>query len=165
MGIDYHLTLLLHLMMIEDLMIGHHMVIASSLRLPTFYSAKIRCPPQISTFYSASGGHLLLPMAVYHRFWRLHICTKPLIPLLLVALHGNLSAYSIMDPSQKIMFHLGCKLNTMFGSVIHALWSTTSCPITISSLILIMHHFKSAQLMDSIAFMTSCLRIGPGIKL
>ena len=162
----YCLTFLLPLATrIKDLMIGHHMIITSNLRSLTSYSAKIRCLPEISTSYSASGLHLLPSTAMNHCLQRLCMCITLLIPLLSVTSHGNLLAYSITEPNLKGMFHHGCKLNMMSGSGIHVLWFTTSCLILISNLILITHRFKSAQVMDSITFKTSCLQIGPGIKL
>jgi hypothetical protein len=165
----YHLTLLLPLTtQIKILMTGHHTIIAYNLRLPTSYSAEIKCLPEISTSYSASGLHLFTSTAVIlpvnHRFRRLRICTTQLIQLLLVTSHGSHSAYSITEPDLKVMFRLGWKLNMTSGFGIHALWSTTSCLIPISRLVLITHHIKSEQVMDSIGFKTSCLGIGPGIK-
>ena len=150
---------------IKDLMTGFHMIIASNLRLLTFYSAKIRCPLGISTSYSASGLHLLPSMAINHHFQGLHICTTLSILLLSVMLHGNLLAYSITEPNLKVTFRHGCMLNTMSSSRIHACWFIISCLIRISSLISIMHHFKNTQVKDSITFKILCLQIGPGIKL
>ena len=161
----YCLTFLLPLAtQTKDLMTGHHMIITSNLRSLTSYSAEIRCLLGISTSYLASGLRLLLSTAMNHHFRRLRMCMRLSIPLLSVTSHGNLLAYSIMEPNLKGMFCHGCELNMMSDSGIHGLWFTTSCLILILSLILIMHYFKSAQVMDSIAFKTSCLRIGPGIN-
>ena len=166
MGTAYRLTFLLPLMTsIKDLTTGRHMIIASNSSWPISYSAEIKCLLGTLTSYSAFGLPLLPSTAVNHHFRRLQICMTLLIPLLLVMLLGNLSAYSITEPSLKVMFRHGCKPNMMFGFGIHALWSTTSCLIPISSPVLIMHRFKSARAMESIAFMTSCLGIGPGSKL
>lgn len=54
--------------------------------------------------------------------------------------------------------------STMSGFEIPKLWSRISCQTPILSLILIMRPFKSIPLMESIAFETSCLRTGPGIR-
>ena len=164
-AMTYCLALLLPLTtQIKDLMSGHHIIIASNLRLLTSYSTEIRCLLGISTSYSASGLHLLPSTVINHHFQRLPMCTTLSIPLLLVTLHGNHLAYSIMELNLNGMFCHGCKLNMMSGSRIHVLWFTTSCLIQISSLTLIIHHFKSTQVMESIAFKTLCLKIGPGIK-
>lgn len=166
MGMSYHLTPLLPLTtQIMDQMIGRHMIIAFNLSLRTSYSAEIRCPLGISTSYPPSGLRLLPPMVVDHHFRTLHICTTLSIPLLSVTLLGILLAYSTMEHNLKVMFLHGCKQSMMSGSGIHAFWSTESFLIPISSLLLIMHHFKSAPVMDSIDFKTSCLGIGSGIKL
>ena len=165
-GMSYHLTLLLPLMtQIKDLTTGRHMIIASNSRWPTSYSVEIRCLLEILTSYSTSGQRLLPPTVMNHRFRRLRICTTLLIQPLSVTLHGILLVYSIMEPDLKVMFHHGWRPNMTSGSGIHALWSTTSFLILILSLALIMHHSKSAQLMDAIAFKTSFLQIGLGIKL
>ena len=165
-GMAYDLIFFLLLItQIKDLTTGHHMIIASNLRWPTSYSAEIKCLQEISTSYSASGLRLLPATVMNHHFRRLRICTTLLIRLLLVTLHGNPLVYSITDPNLKVMFHHGCRLNMMSGSGIHVLWSTTSFLIPISSLTSITHHSKSARVMDAIAFKTSFLGIGPGIKL
>ena len=162
----YHLTSLLPLTaQIKDQMTGLHMIVASNLRLQTSYSAEIRCPLGISTTYSPSGLHLFPPTVVNHHFRTLQICMTLSIPLLSVMPHGVLLAYSTMEFNLKVMFRHGWKLNMMSGFRIHALWPTEFCLIPISSLLLITHHFKSAPVMDSIAFKTLCLGIGPGIML
>ena len=149
---------------IKDLMTRHHMIVASSLKWLTSYSTEIKCLLGTSTSSSACGLCLLLPMAMNQCFQRLWLCTIWLIPLLLAMLPGNPSACSIMEPDPWKMFHLEWKRSTMSGFGISTLWCITSCLIPISSQILIMHHFKSTQLMESITFKTSCLEIGLGNK-
>ena len=149
---------------IKDLMTGHHMIVTSSLKWPTSYSAEIKCLLGTSTSSSACWLCLLLPTAINHHFWRLQICTMWLIPLLLAMLPGNPSACSITEPDPWKMFHLEWKWSTMSGFGIPALWCITSCLIPISNQILIMCCFKSTQLMEFIASKTSCLEIWVGNK-
>jgi len=62
------------------------------------------------------------------------------------------------------MFLHGWKPSVMFDSEIPALWFIIFCQILILIQDLIMHLFKSIPLEVSIAFKTSCLETGPGIR-
>ena len=137
---------ILHLLLaaqIKDLVTGHHMIVASSLKWLTSYFAKIKCLLGTSTSSSACGLCLLLPTAMNHCFKRLWICTMQLIPLLLAMLPGNPLACSIMEPNPWKMICLGWRRSMMSDFGIPALWCITSCLIPISSWILITCHFDS----------------------
>jgi len=152
-----------HLMTpIRDLMTGHYIIPTWNLKLLTFYSTKIRCPLGISTSCSACGLHHLLSMVMNCHFQRLLICTIQLILLLLAILHENPLACSTMEPDLLTMYHHGWRWSMTFGSGIPTFLFTTSYLILISNPILIMHHFKSTQLMGPITFKISCPEIGLG---
>jgi hypothetical protein len=162
----YHLTLL-HLLtiLIRVPKIGHPMIIASNVNLLTSYSAGTRCLLGISISYSTFGLHLFLSMMMKHPSQTLQICTTLLTLLLLVTSPGKCLVYSIMGPNLLAVFHHGCKLSMMPGSEIPVFWSKIFYQIPISSATLIMHHFKSTLLKESIIFETSCLQSGLGVRL
>ena len=161
----YHLTCHHRLAtQIKGLITGHHMMTTSNLKLLTFYTTETRCLLGTSTTFSVSGLHLLPSMMMNHHFKRCCIFITLLTLLLSAMPPGNSSVYNIMDPGWQKMFHCGCKQSMMSGFRILILWSIISYPTLISSLVLIMCHIKSTQLMVFITFNTSCPEIGLGSK-
>src|SRR5438445_8962266 len=118
MEMPYHLACLLHLaIQIQDLMTGHHLIIASNLKSLTSFSVITRCLLGISTLCSAFGLRLLPSTMMNHRFQQLQLCTTLSMLFPLVMLPENLLVCSTMEYNLHMeMFHHGWKLSTTSGS-------------------------------------------------
>ena len=153
-----------HVIQIKNPTTGAHTTIVPNLKLRTSYSAATKCQPGILILFLASGLRLLLPTTTKHHFLKPQTCTTQLMKLLLAMSPGNRSHYNLMELDQQTRFHHGWMRTMMSGSGILAFSFTTSCPIPISKVKLILHPFKNTRLMEHIDFKISCLGYGPGNK-